>query len=543
MPIFPVRNLSKYGVISDADPFNLPPEAFSAGVNVRFKNGSILRAPVFRTANNSLFDANPRFITNNTPIGGYDAIITGYLNGRVTQYTVATGEDDISIAGYVNSDSENPFTSCHLANVFYINRGDRQPWALRVTDVALVDIDTVCDWPNNYTAKLFRSCGSAAVAFGVTKAGTDFPTMVKTSEFATNNTIPNWDPTVAGTNATENILADMEGSITDAQNLGEQMVIYGLNETWMMTADGSTNVWSYHRLFNDAGSISANCSVEVDRKHYVFGLTDLWVHDGNSKKSICDQRTRDFVFAAANISKSAQFFVGHNQHLKEIYFCFVSGDAYTGFLSSVHDGCNRAAVYNYADNNWTYYDLPYVRSGWRVNLNTLQTYATATASYATIGGTYLDQDDSIKKVFSFIGETVSSYSLTGSLYCFDLQGPGSVMSLPIDTNATLGWTLIREGIDLDEVGVDLKGYKIINSIYPQARLETEAEPLNFYVGAVDYANDNITWAPVQTFDGSTNYKLDYNMPGRYLALKITHDDYHYVNLTGFDIDLDVNGER
>ena len=544
MPVFPVRNLSKYGILNDVDPYSLPTEAFSAGVNVRFKNGSVLRAPVFRTASNSLANTGPRFVTANTPTAGYDAIIMGFLNGRVTSWKSGT-ETDVSITGYANADSEVPFTSCHLADVMYVNRGDRVPWFLRTTDTIFqsLALGGAGDWPSTYKARLLRSCGSALIALGITKGSTEYTTMVKTSEFTQFGTVPaNWDPTIPGTNATENILADMEGRITDANNLGEAMIIYGINETWTMVADGSTNVWTYRRIFNDAGSINANCSVEVDRKHYVFGLTDIWVHDGNSKKSICDQRTRDFIFEALNVSKANRCFVRHNQELKEIYFCFVSGDAYTGFPNEGTDGCNRAAVYNYVDNIWTYYDLPYVYGGYRANVSTLVTYTTVTSTYE-IGGSYLDQDDSIKKTFVFLGDADSAHSLTKSLYAFDLQGPGSSVAFPIDTNATKGWTLIREGIDLDELGADLKGYKVINSIYPQARLEPGAQPINFYVGATDYSNIPVVYDPVQTFDGNTLYKLDYNMSGRYLSIKITHNDYRYVNLLGFDVDLDVYGER
>lgn len=539
MPIFPIRNLSKYGIVNDVDPYSLPPEAFSGGVNVRFKNGSVLRAPVFRTVTNSLTNASPRFVSSNTPTTGYDAVMLGFLNGRVTSWKSGT-ETDLSVTAYANANAEAPFTACHLGDVYYVNRNDRTPWALRTSDTIFQKLDTLDNWPANYFANILRSVGSALVAFGINKAGVLNPTMIKTSEFTQSGTVPPTWTIGAGSNATENTLADMEGPITDAQNLGEIMIVYGLNETWTMVADGSTNVWSYRRIFNDAGSINTNCSVEVDHKHFVFGLTDIWVHDGVGKKSLCDQRTRQYIFAGLNLSKKNRFFVAHNQQLKEIYFCYVSGDEFCSFLGA--DGCNRAAVFDYVNNVWTYDDLPFVFGGYRSNINTIATYATATTSY-NVGGTYLDQDDSIKKVFVWMGDANTPYSLSKSLYAYDLQGPGSIISLPVDTNATKGWTLVRDGIDLDEVGVNLRGYKVVDSIYPQARLEAGAQPLTFYVGAADYFNDPITWDEPQTYDGNSLYKLDFNIPGRYLALKITHNDWHYVNLTGFDVDLDTQGDR
>jgi len=142
-----------------------------------------------------------------------------------------------------------------------------------------------------------------------------------------------------------------------------------------------------------------------------------------------------------------------------------------------------------------------------------------------------------------VGDVNSTYSLVESLYAFDLQGPGSTVAFAVDTHATKGWSLNRDGIDLDEVGADLKGYKTINSIYPQGRLEVGASPITFSFGSSDYFNDAVVMSAPQTWDGDTLYKLDYNASGRYLSMTITHNDYHYVKLTGIDFDLDVLGER
>jgi hypothetical protein len=327
MAIVPVRGLSKYGIITDVDPYDLPPEAWSFGVNVRFHSGSVERAPVFRNIL-TLATASPRFCTANTPTNSFSSILVAYLNGSVAKI-VSGIETDISISGYTPSDAEAPFTSCHLGDVFYINRNDRVPWALRTADTQFQEL---ANWDNTWRTNILRACGGALCAFNITKGGITFPSMVKTSEFALADTVPSsWDETDPTTNATENILAEMRSGITDAQNLGEEIIIYGLNEAWQMVADGSENIWAYHKLFDDAGSINANCSVEIDRQHYVFGLNDIWRHDGTSKASICDQRVRDFIFSSINMSKSNRCFVYYNSKLKEVYFCYVSDDKGVGF--------------------------------------------------------------------------------------------------------------------------------------------------------------------------------------------------------------------
>src|SRR6187455_1461147 len=246
-----------------------------------------------------------------------------------------------------------------------------------------------------------------------------------------------------------------------------------------------------------------------------------------------------------NLQDTNRFFVSYNAKNKEIAFNYVGDDDLVGFppVASNGSGCNRAAVYNIVDNNWTFDDLPYVFGAAEANLDQVVAWSTTTSSWESVGGTWLDQEDSLKRVPVMIGDANTDASLSRSLYAFDQQGLGSVIALPVDENATKGWQLSRDGIDLDEVGADLTGYKVISSIFPQARLETDAEPIDFSFGSADYFNNPVEMTDVQTYDGNTLYKLDYNASGRYLMLHMAHDDWHYINISGFDLDLDVTGER
>jgi hypothetical protein len=538
MPVGRIRDLSQYGVNTDIDAYNLPENAFTMAVNARFQDSGVGRAPVFRRVPLTLASADPRFLGANFPTSGFDAVIIGYKNGRVSSYASGT-EDNISIAGYVDNSSDAIFTLNTCSNVLYINRSDRVPWYKKTTDTDFVALP---NWDSGWRAEILRSSHSALCAFGITKSGTYYPQMVKTSEFALAGDYPSsWDEADPTTNATENVLAEMEGEIIDAQNLGDNIVIYGRNEAWAMTFDGSQNIWAYERLFKGYGAINTNCVVEVNRQHFVFGPTDIWKHDGVSPQSISDQRVRKFVFNNLNLAKANRCFVEHDELRKEIRFSFVSGDAYTAFPTV--DGCNRCAVYRYSNDTWAFDDLPYVFGTARANLDTVLTYAaagTAGLTYATIGSTYQDQESTIKKVLTAVGDVNAAAGLTLSLYAIDEQGPGSIVAYPVDTAATQGVTLERDGLDLDSL-VDLVGYKVVNTIYPQARLEVDAEPLTFSYGSQDYFNQTAVFGDDQTYDGDTLYKLDFNVTGRFLSMRMTHDDYHWFRLTGFDIDLSVDG--
>jgi hypothetical protein len=540
MPIVPVRDLGKFGVITDLDPYDLPAQAWSMGVNVRFRNNRVSHAPVFRNVKVLTGSSTaPRYVAGANPSSGLDFVFIGYLDGTVTRFENGA-ETAYSVSGYTPSSAEAAWSSTTLAGVAYVNREDRVPWSLSPADS---NFHALANWDSTWRARLLRTCGGSLVALNVTKGATVYPAMVKTSSFPLSGTVPaSWDTGVANSLATENILAEMSGPIVDAQKLGSALVIYGQQEAWLMQADNSIEVFAYRKLAFNKGAINVNCSVEIDGKHFVFGNTDIWRHDGYSEQSICDGRTRDFIFNSINMAKANRCFVAHNERMSELHFCYVSGDGYANFLNTT-DGCNRAAVFNYATNTWTFDDLPLVFAADPANLSVSLTYATVTSSYNTVGGTYLDQEDGFKRTLTFVGSASTEYNLSKSLYAFDLYGAGSTVVFPVDANATGPVTLEKNGMDLDDLGKDLKGYATLSSIYPQARFDPEStSPLTVYMGSNDYFTLDPIYDQVQTFDSLLDYKLDYQASGRYLAVKMTTPDFHPFSISGFDLDLNVYAE-
>jgi hypothetical protein len=541
-----LRNLAKYGVIADGDAYNIPSEAFSAATNVRFRNGKITGGPVFRNVL-QLGTIDPRFTFASNPAQGLDLLFTGYKNGKVSKIS-GTTETDYSISGYSTSSVEATWSNTTLAGVTYVNRSDRAPWYLRTSDTQFQNLGVVAgspaSWDSTWTCALLRSCAGALVALNVTKGSTAYPTMVKTSSIPTSGVIPSsWDQSVPATLAVENILAEMQGPIIDGCKLGNDLIIYGFKEAWIMQANGQTSVYNFLPLPFKKGALNANCSVEWDGKNVVFGPDDIWLHDGTSEKSIADGRVKDFIFNSINLSKSNRCFVKLNPRLKEITFAFVSGDQYTNFSSALVDGCNKQAVWNYIDDTWTFDDLPSVFSATEANLTTSLTYTSVASTYDTIGGSYQDQEDGFKRTSVYVGSINSTYGLATSLYAHDLFGQGSTVSYSVDLNATKPRYLERDGLDLDELNEDLRDYKLLRSIYPQARLGSSAANLLVAAGASDSFNVQASISPYQPYNGVDLYKCDFNVAGRFLSYRIQFNDYKELTITGLDCDLKRTAKR
>jgi hypothetical protein len=178
-------------------------------------------------------------------------------------------------------------------------------------------------------------------------------------------------------------------------------------------------------------------------------------------------------------------------------------------------------------------------------VSNLLTYTTVTAPYEAVGGSYQDQEDGGKRVTVCLGDGSAAYGLQPSLYAFDVFGQGSVAPYPVDVNATAPVYLERTGIDLDEAGAELRQYKLLRSIYPQARVDiTGGNVLQIAAGSSDDPNgDTPVYSDYQTYDGVDNQKVDVNTEGRWLALKLLWTDYRSFTLTGFDLDIRTTGGR
>jgi hypothetical protein len=103
--------------------------------------------------------------------------------------------------------------------------------------------------------------------------------------------------------------------------------------------------------------------------------------------------------------------------------------------------------------------------------------------------------------------------------------------------------LERDGIDIDELGAELRGYKNLHSLVVQGRLGQDAAPLQFAAAPRTTSVPPRTFDSYQTWDGSSLYKVDFNEAGRYLSLRVLFNDYREVSLSGYDADVSVDGDR
>lgn len=566
MATLPVRNLGEVGVVTDVNPYDLPGNAFNRADNVIFDDGRVQRCPVFKsifqpflgnqdydtasgsfaassnTYNNAggLNDSDLRFLASYaTPQGG-DVVVTCDKLGKVRAYP--NGElDDVTPAGTLVN-NEEPFSHAQLAGLSFIARKGMVPYARNIAadlNYNLMSAGAGSDWPSTDTCAVIRSFLDYAIALNITKGANEFPTMVKWSDAIQFGTPTNqivWDATQTTNNAGENTLADIKSELLDGLSLGNFFVIYSEDQVWLMEYTGTSLMFNFRRLFPTGGIINTNCVVEAEGQHFVFGQDDIYVHDGSSKKSIADGRVRRKIFDTLDRNAKSRFFVSHDTQNNLVYFAYVTKESGVGFPSTVF--CNRAAVFNYRNNTWSFMDLPNIVGAAETSLAISDyLYRDLTTSYALYNSSYASFEQSSPRFMAALGVLDPANGLTESrVYALDLSYQG-IVSRPASPETYRKAYLERSYIDLAEPEGGIKDYKTIREIVPQLKFFNSGGVMTFRLGASDFHTKPVAWYTSYNFDPEVDYKITSKAAGRYLAYSAELDSIEGFEFSGFDADV------
>ena len=540
--IFPVRRLGSAGIVTDMHPSDIEdPAVFTAGVNVRFRNGRVSRAPAFRKVIALPFE--PAHSTTIPPVsGGYDQIVLVSENyDQIARLNGSTFDSLTPLTGHIGSlDPQAVITSSLLGGVSYLNRDTHPPLFMAPTGSQYA---TVPGWNTNDRCKVLRAYKDQLIGLGITKGGVYYPTMVKWSDISGFGAPPaSWDPTITTNSAGENIVNDMEHVLVDGAPLRDSFILYCTSSVWVQDYVGGDFIYTFRKLFDGYGVINPNCISQKGGQHFVFDKDDIYVHDGVSPRSIVDGRNKAFIFDSIDLSRKHLCFVDHDKKLSEIRFCYPSSDRLVGFINPT-SGCNRAAVYNYDNDTWAFDDIPNVVSScssailsgvtWEEDLNV--TWNEASGLFASTSG-----DETVLSLF--LGRTDTAQGLTAPrMYAVDVIDGGKA-PYEIEPETLKPVFMERTGLDLDSLGKNLNQYVYLQEIWPQMSAEFPQD-IYWQFGANDLINREPLWSDEMPFDPETEGKLDINEAGKYLSFRFGLRGAGDFKLSGFDAQVVFRGRR
>lgn len=566
MPTIPVRDLGKIGIFPDANPYDLPINAFSDGANILFDEGKVQRAPVFKTlysalksnqaysANTDTFDASTATYENSLAAASSTRFVSYY---NATQEVVLVCDTDGTVREYPNGvmgvvtpgvtlvTNDEPWTHTQVAGLSVLARRGMVPYIRNLRSDAIYSAFGG-DWVSTHTCTVARGFLDFIICMNVTKGSVENGTMVKWCNpltFSQATSTINWDPANTTYLAGENILGDMRTPILDGLPLHNTFVIYSSDQVWTMEYTQGASVFSFKRLFSSAGILNTNCVTEVEGKHYVFGVDDIYVHDGIAKKSIADERVRRKIFQSLQRDKKNKAFVHHDSVLNLVYFCYVDLNSTVGFPATNY--CNRAAVYNYRNDTWSFMDLPNIVGAAEASISLVSNnYEAFPKSYDQFSNIYSGFEDTTPRVSLMLGNSDTTNGITDSrVYAVDLPTIGLV-PLAIEAETLKDPYVERIGIDLDrEINAPLRSYKMVKSIQPQVDSPTNTGNVVFQFGGQDNPNQAVNWQDPVTFDHLNDYKVDTRASGRYLAIRTYLPKREFFRWTAYDVDVEVIGKR
>tara|TARA_B110000879_G_scaffold24442_1_gene32492 strand:+ start:668 stop:2227 length:1560 start_codon:yes stop_codon:yes gene_type:complete len=513
MAYIPLRNIGAGGIVTDQDPYDLELTQFPVGDNVSFHEGRIGKS----------LGHSERISTSYAPthIQGWMAqttntVIVGTLNKiyRFNGTTLTNVSKTSDTFDYTNSPR---WQSAQLGTAVMMNNGSDVPQFMQPDATRFLDLTA---WPSGVKTQCLKPYKSFLVMAGYEATSTKHPFTVRWSDEYEPTGVPT-DYSISSTTnlAGENTLSGNNGDLIDQLTLNNSQIIYAERGVFAMDFIGAPFVFSFREVFSDDGIINRGACAEFMGKHLVVGHNDIYVHDGNQKQSIAEKRVRRTFFNA--ITDTRSIYCQTINDRSEIWIC------YSDVNASDSQSANRALVYNWVQNAFTFIDLPDLRA-----LSISEKMGVTFGNWNNAVGTW----DNTTAYWSNISQSTEA----NALKLFGAGYSASKVYTMNDTHAAAGTpilaTLEATKIDLDQViGKATNTIKKINGILPQIDGQGTVE---ISVGSSMSPQDGVTWGDPQTYNIESDYKIDVRSSGRYLALKVeSNSASDYWQLTGLDIDI------
>lgn len=514
-----LNSIGHKGLNSDMEPWGLPPEFITQGINFRTRNGAL-----------SPFSGSKQVI---------DAIPGGEEAGWMMNVLVASGNYwvigtrdrlwategsfwyDMTDLPYGFSEGGQFRWSGALLGQYLVTanrQGFPEYWvsALVQAKVLPLPFSPTQSWKDvGLGCAVIRSHKNFLIALNL-KGSEDSPGGYRISTAADVDGLPfTWDETDRSAIAVRGQIGSDSGEIIDGLTLRDSFILYSDDAINVLTFNPNSEFyWSRRELSTSKGLLGLNCVVEVEGKHYFITRdADIVEFDGVQVNSILYNRISKRLLANLNTEASRASFAVVNHKMKEVWFCIPELGSETP---------NVGYVYNYVDSSWSIRDLPddMVFSGY----GTLPEVGGEEAESIGIWDFTQASWDNIQFTWGAEKRYVLEYVLAGA------KSDGSV-SL-IDP----GGLIDEEAFDTEIIRTDypLEGHPTNNtivSIYPQA----SGDEFSFEIGSQQLAGGPVAWNAPMTFNPGTDRKIDSRVTGELLCWRVRSIGRARFTLSGMTI--------
>ena len=351
------------------------------------------------------------------------------------------------------------------------------------------------NWPTGASCKSIRSFRTFLVGLNWSRDNQE-PRLVKWSTEAAYGEAPfTWDETDATLDAGEYELSDTPGDIIDGLPLGDSFLIYKEDSIYIMNYVGTPYIFSFKLLSPTVGALSKEAIKEFDGGHFFIGNSDCYICNGQTVTPLLPNKVRRAMFEDLSGDNYQKCFVAADYVRNEMLACFPSSGS---------DVVNKALIWNWKDNTFSFRDLPdtsFINNG-IIDITVGATWDASSEYWDTGTGTWGERNyDNVKKNLVFCD--VSNTKIFRDSFGNTKDG----------TNMTS--FVERTGLDLN----DPQAVKFVSAVYPQIEVSGD-NSVNVYVGRQISTEQGITWEGPILFNPNTQSKVSCRVSGKYFGIKV-----------------------
>lgn len=523
MPIFRIDSPGKVGIVTDVPASLLPPEAWSDGRNVRFVDGNAQSGQDARQIAEAPADFEPRWLLPARTDTDLFQMVAG--NAAVYAFGANQFSDITRTSGAYTAGYADRWNGGVLNTIPVLNNGKDVPqiWLPIGTGTKLVDLP---NWPANTTAKVLRPFGNYLVAFDITESSAHYPYLFMWSNAAEPGAVPDsWDESdktkLAGRNSA---LAATQGPIVDALPMGNALAIYKTDANWLLVPNQNLLVFDPQRTPVNGGLLAQDCAQPLPGgTHFVVGMEDIYLFDGQTAQSLVDSRTKRFIYGDISTSHYAQSFVVRHPTARQMWFVYAARSAAKP---------NRAAVWSWVENVWSFYDLDAVNYAFGGLFNPFAPALT----WDTMPGSWNEQP--------YVWDTNGPVDFFRAVVA---ARPADVAAMDAVPSTELECFLERRDICYErqtrdgQFRTDPTSYKLLREAWFTFE-GAVGTPITIQFGLQDQTNGEIEWLPEQTFLVGQNAPLGVFAQSRLFTLRLSAPSDPTWKLTGYALDIEPLGK-
>jgi len=580
MPLIPVENVGAGGLITDFKPYQLQPNQWSGAMNVEFTDGSITKIDGYKEVMATcpiepwhLGTYQEHDSDGKQERDGFYWLAFGieeiYVYGKGEWKNVTRGydpDDPSSIQKYNTLEGSDWKVAQSGAILLATNGVDTpQYWELDEENKVSVDnpfIDLPNWLTNNTPEETDLNCQTLSgfknhiIATAITRKQDNSVLeeeqnrMVKWSTPHGHYAVPSsWDVLNPDLDAGEYELLDTRGPIVDTLAMGEVFMVYKTDSVVMMNYVGTPWIFSFKTLDPDTGILAKGAVTEFPGGHFFVSHADCHVNNGQTISPILTGKVRDQMFNDMNGVWYNRIFCVTQPHYNEVWACYPTSES---------DYCNKAMVWNYKDNTFSFRELPDVtdiKPGVAVILTDEQKDQGSNVTWENSDETWiLPRPDP----YAPPGHGTGTIEFPWGAWTTEPWGAMSyrnvvshlVFASPeriklyreragqMNDDEPMRAYVERTGIDFG----DPSSVKHLRAVWP--KVDTSGtEPIDVYTGYQMSTDTAVTWDGPFKFYPETQSKVSTRTTGKFIAIRFeTKEDAHWT-ISGLELEFQPSGRR